>query len=310
MDREPSSPKQQPDLQEHVGDAIKRESQPSKQADGVPQEPLLPREVKATAAAPTRIKVTIPIPPDIYQDSRPSEDSSEVWDHRGREGIGVDQAPGRELGHDEGLAGADVTDDSHIKDGTSPICPRAALKEDASGPERDEDRDIDETAQQASVSLVGQHVSPGLEIGFSLARAKEAHEEHAFAEIKSRDVLGDETREALGETETYKAGEDQEDRKQPLSGEEETDPTLLEPSEISQTEAAAREGEDSGPSLEITKSTVGLKDVVEGKDASLEEAMLDTGDRWTPKKKPSAAIADKAGSRVPLLKGVCPVCLP
>ncbi|KGL77618.1 Microtubule-associated protein tau, partial [Tinamus guttatus] len=265
---EPSSPKQQPGLQEHGGDAIKRESQPSKQADGLPREPLLSREVKATTAAPTRIEVTIPIPLDMYQDSRPSEDIN----------------------------------DSHIKDGTSPIYPRAPLKEDSSGQERDEDRDVDETAHQDSVSLVGQHVSAGLEMGFSLARAQEAHEEHAFAEIESKDVLGDESREALGETETDKAGEDEEERKQPLRGEEETDGTLLEPSEIPQTEAAAGEGEDLGPSLEIAKSPVGLKDDMEGKDAALEEAVPDTGERRSPRKKAAAAVADKAGSRVPLLK--------
>ncbi|XP_068775568.1 microtubule-associated protein tau isoform X2 [Struthio camelus] len=303
---EPSSPKLQPELQERVGDAIKRESQPSKQADGLPQEPLLSHEMKATAAAPTRIEVTIPIPPDMYQDSRPSEDSSELWDHRGREGIGVDEAPGTERGRDvctEGLAGADVTDDSHIKDGTSPLYTRAPLKEDASGQERDEDRDIDETAHQDLISLVGQHVSPGPEVGFCLATAKEAPEEHAFAEIKAKDVFGDVSREALlVETETHKAGQDQEERRQPLKGEEETDVTLLEPSEISQTEAEAGEGEDSGPLLKIAKLPVGLKDDVEGKDAPLEEAVPDTGGRQTPKKKLDAHIAEKAGSRVPLLK--------
>ncbi|KFV73831.1 Microtubule-associated protein tau, partial [Struthio camelus australis] len=266
---EPSSPKLQPELQERVGDAIKRESQPSKQADGLPQEPLLSHEMKATAAAPTRIEVTIPIPPDMYQDSRPSEDSN----------------------------------DSHIKDGTSPLYTRAPLKEDASGQERDEDRDIDETAHQDLISLVGQHVSPGPEVGFCLATAKEAHEEHAFAEIKAKDVFGDVSREALlVETETHKAGQDQEERRQPLKGEEETDVTLLEPSEISQTEAEAGEGEDSGPLLKIAKLPVGLKDDVEGKDAPLEEAVPDTGGRQTPKKKLDAHIAEKAGSRVPLLK--------
>ncbi|XP_064380614.1 microtubule-associated protein tau isoform X3 [Dromaius novaehollandiae] len=302
---EPSSPKLQPELQEHVGDAIKRESQPSKQADGVLQEPLLSHEMKATAAAPTRIEVTIPIPPDMYQDSRPSEDSGELWDHRGREGIGVDQAPETELSRDvctEGLSDADVTDDSHVKDGTSPLYTGTPLKEDASGWERDEDRDVDETAHQDLVSLVGQRVSPGPEMGFCLATAKEAHEEHAFAEIKSKDVLGDVSREALVETETHKAGQDQEERRQPLRGEEETVVTVLEPSEISQREAEAGEGEDSRPSLEIAKLPVGLKDDVEGKDAPLEEAVLDTGEQRTPKKKPGAHIAEKAGSRVPLRK--------
>ncbi|XP_009318722.1 PREDICTED: microtubule-associated protein tau isoform X6 [Pygoscelis adeliae] len=305
---EPSSPKLQPGPQERVGDAIKRESQPTKQVAGVLQQPLLSHEMKATTAAPTRIEVTIPIPLDMYQDSRASEDN-ELWDHRGREGIGVDPALGTELGHGvraEGLAGAGGTDDSHIKDGPSPSSyTRAPLKEDASGRERDEDRDIDETSEQDLLSLVGQHVSPGPEMGLCPATAKEALEEYAFEEKKSKDVLRDIPREALRvETESRKAGEDQEERRQPLRGEEDTDVTPSEPSEIiSRKEAEPREGEDSGPLLETAKLPVELKDDVEDKDAPLEEAVPDTGERRTPKKKPCAHVADKAVSRVPLLKG-------
>lgn len=274
---------------------MKRESQSTKQAAGALQQPLLPHETKATTAAPTRIEVTIPIPLDMYQDSRPPEDKSELWDHRGREGIGVDPALGAELGpdvHAEGLAGAGGTEETHVKDGPSPLCTRAPLKEDASGQERDEDRDIDEMSEQGLLSLVGQG-----EMGLCPA-AKEALEED-----KSKDVLRDIPREALLEAESHKAGEDQAERRQPLGGEEGADVIPSEPSEvISQTEAEPREGEDSGP--------IELKDDVRDKDAPLEEAVPGTGERRTPKKKRSAHVADKATSRVPLLKGVCPVCLP
>ncbi|XP_075378931.1 microtubule-associated protein tau isoform X5 [Mycteria americana] len=305
---EPSSPKLQPGPQERVGDAIKRESQPTKQVAEVLQQPHLSHETKATTAAPTRIEVTIPIPLDMYQDSRAPEDSSELWGHRGREGSGVDPALGRELGRDvrtEGLAGAGDTADSHVKDGPSPLYTRAPLKEDASGWERDEDRDIDETSGQDLLPLVGQHVSPGPEMGLCPATAKEALEEYAFEENKSKDVLRDIPREALlVETESRKAGEDQEERRQPLRGEEDTDVTPSEPSEIiSQKEVEPGEGEDSGPVLETAKLPVELKDDVEDKNAPLEEAVPDTGERRTPKKKPCARVADKAVSRVPLLKG-------
>ncbi|KAM6042709.1 microtubule-associated protein tau isoform 6-T12 [Theristicus caerulescens] len=304
---EPSSPKLQPGPQERVGDAIKRESQPTKQVAGVLQQPLLSHEMKATTAAPTRIEVTIPIPLDMYQDSRASEDN-ELWDHRGREGIGVDPALGTELGRDvrtEGLAGAGGTDDSRVKDGPSPLYTRAPLKEDASGQERDEDRDIDETSEQDLLSRVGQHVSPGPEMDFCPATAKAALEEYAFEENKSKDVLRDIPREALlVETESHKAGEDQEERRQPLRGEEDTDVTPSEPSEIiSQKEVEPREGEDSGPLLETAKLPVELKDDVEVKDAPLEKAVADAGERRMRKKKPCAEVADKAVSRVPLLKG-------
>ncbi|XP_074783097.1 microtubule-associated protein tau isoform X6 [Athene noctua] len=305
---EPSSPKLQPGPQERVGDAIKRESQPTKQGAGVLQQPLLSHEMKATTAAPTRIEVTIPIPLDMYQDSRPSEDSNELWDHRGREGIGVAPALGAELGRDvrtEGLAGAGGADDSLIKDGPSPLYARAPLKEDVSGRERDEDRDIDETSEQDLLSLVGQYVSPGPEMGLCPATAKEDLGEYAFVENKSKDALRDIPGEALRvETESHKAGEDQEGRRQPLRGEEETDVTTSEPSEvISQKEAKLGEAEDSGPLLETAKLPVELKDDTEERAAPLEEAVPDTGERRTPKKKPCAHGADKAVSRVPLLKG-------
>ncbi|XP_068275075.1 microtubule-associated protein tau isoform X2 [Nyctibius grandis] len=296
---EPHSPKLQSGPQERVGDAIKRESQPTKQGAGVLQQPLVSHETKATTAAPTRIEVTIPIPLDMYQDSRPAEDNNELWDRRGREGIGVDPALGTELGrgvHAEGLAGAGGTDGSLIKDGPSPLYTRAPLKEDASGQERDEDRDIDETSEQDLLSLVGQHVSPRPEMGLRPATAKEALEEYAFEENKSKDVLRDIPREALlVETESHKAGKDRKERRQPWTGEEDTGVTPSEPSEIiSQKEAEPGEGEDSGALLETAKLPVELKDDVEDKDAPLEEAVPDTGERRTPKKKPC---------RVPLLKG-------
>ncbi|XP_061298216.1 microtubule-associated protein tau isoform X5 [Pezoporus occidentalis] len=285
---EPSSAKPQPGPQEPVGGVMKGGSQPTKQAAGALQQPLLPPETKATTAAPTRIEVTIPIPLDMYQDSRASEDKSELWDHRGREGIGVDPALGAELGpevHTEGLAGAGGTEETHIKDGPSPLCTRAPLKEDASGQERDEDRDIDEMSEQGLLSLVAQH-----EMGLCPA-AKEA-----LKEDKSKGVLRDIPREALlVEAESHKA-EDQEERRQPLGDEEGRDVSPSEPSEvISQTEAEPREGEDSGPTE--------IKDDVQGKDAPLEEVLPGTGERQTPKKKPPAHVADKATSRVPLLKG-------
>ncbi|XP_010115751.1 PREDICTED: microtubule-associated protein tau-like, partial [Chlamydotis macqueenii] len=302
---EPSSPKLQPGPQEPVGDAIKGESQPTKQVAGVLQQPLLSPETKAKTAAPTRIEVTIPIPLDMYQDSRASEDTKELWDRRGTEGIGVDPARGAELVRAEGLAGAGGTDDSRIKDGPSPICTTALLKEDASGKERDEDRDIDETSEQDSLFLVGQHVSPGPEMVLCPATAKEALEEYAFEENKSKDVLRDIPREALlVETESQKAGENQEERRQPLRGEEDTEATPSEPSEIiSQKEGEPGEGEDSGPLTERAKPSVELKDDVEDKDAPLEEAVPETGECRTPRKKPRAHAADKSISRVPLLKG-------
>ncbi|KFU83675.1 Microtubule-associated protein tau, partial [Chaetura pelagica] len=255
---EPSSPKLQPGPQEHVGDAIKRESQPTKQVAGVLQQPLLSHEMKATTAAPTRIEVTIPIPLDMYQTSRASEDINEFSDHRGRE--------------------------------------------DAGGRERDEDRDIDETSEQHLLSLVGQHVSPGPEMGLCPATAKEALEEHTMEKNKTKDVLRDIPGEALlVETESHEAGEDERERKQPWRGKEDTEVT---PSEvIPKKEAELREGEDSRPLLEIAKLPVELKDEVKDKDVPLEEAVTDTGECRTPKRKPRVPKADQAVSHVPLLKG-------
>lgn len=292
-----------------MGDAIKRESQPTKQVAGALREPPPSQEPKA---APTRIEVTIPIPLDMYQDSRPPEDD-EVWDHRGREGIGVASELGAELGADvsaAGLAGAGGTADPRSKDGPSPLHTRAPLKEDASRREGDEDRDIDETSEQDLPSLLGQRVSPGPEAGFCAAATKEALEESAFGEKKSHDGLRDTPREALpGETEARKAEEDQEERRQPERGEEYTDTAPPEPSAAtSQAEAEPGEGEDAGALLETPSLPARLQD----QDAALEEAVPEAGGRRTPRKKPSAPAADKAGSRVPLLKGACapPACSP
>ncbi|KAM6238468.1 microtubule-associated protein tau isoform 1-T1 [Porphyrio hochstetteri] len=294
---EPSSPRLQPGPQERVGE-VKGESQPTKQVAGLLQQPLLSREVKTTTAAPTRIEVTIPIPLDMYQDSRASADSSELWAHRGREGTGVHLALGPDV-HTEGLVGAD---DPRMKARPSPVHTRAQLKEDASGQERDEDRDIDETSEQHLLSLVGK---AGPEMGLCPATAKETPEERAFGESKSKDVLRDMPREVLvAETESCKVGEDQEERRQPLREEEATDVTPSEPSEvISHKEAEPGEGGDSAPLLETAKLPVELKDDVEDKGAPLEESMPDTGECRTPKKRPCAHAADKATSRVPLLKG-------
>ncbi|KAM9174618.1 microtubule-associated protein tau isoform 7-T8 [Mergus octosetaceus] len=300
---EPGSPELQPGPKEPVGDAIKRESQPTKQVAGALREPPPSQEPKA---APTRIEVTIPIPLDMYQDSRPPEDD-EVWDHRGREGIGVGSELGAELGADvsaAGLAGAGGTADPRSKDGPSPLDTGAPLKEDASRRGGDEDRDIDETSEQDLPSLLGQRVSPGPEVGFCVAATKEALEESAFGEKKSHDGLGDTPREALpGETEARKAEEDQEERRQPERGEEYTDTAPPEPSAAtSQAEAEPGEGEDARPLLETASLPARSEDDTKDQDAALEEAVPEAGGRRTPRKKPSAPAADKAGSRVPLLK--------
>ncbi|XP_042748593.1 microtubule-associated protein tau isoform X13 [Lagopus leucura] len=281
---EPSSPKLQPGLKEHVGGVMKRGSQPMEQLAAVPQEPLLQQETKPAATAPTRIEVTIPIPLDMYQDVRPAEDSSELWDRGGREGIGVDSAMGEELGDvcAVGLAGAGGTDASRTAAGPAPLYAGAPLKEDASRWERDED----EASRQGLLGLVGQRVPPGPEA------TKEALEE----ESKSRDVLRDTEREALLVEREARKAEDQEERQQ-LQGEESyADVTSSEPSET-QTEGA---GGDAGPLKEAAKPPVGLKDGREDRDAAVEEAELGAEGCRTPKKKPGAA--DKAVSRVPLLK--------
>ncbi|KFO75043.1 Microtubule-associated protein tau, partial [Cuculus canorus] len=266
VQEEPRPSKLQPYPQDCVGDAIRRETQSTKQAAGVPQQPLLSHEMKATTAAPTRIEVTIPIPLDMYQDSR--------------------------------------TCNSHIKDGLSPLYTRAPLKEDASGLERDKDRDIDETPEQDLISLVGQHILPRPEVGLCPAAAKEALEECAFGKNKSQDVLRDTSREVpLVETESHEAGEDQERKRWPLGGEEDTDIILSKPSEVISQKAKPGEEGDSGPLLESAKLPVELKDDVEDKDAPSEQAVPDTGECGTPKKRTCARVTDKAISRVPLLKG-------
>lgn len=288
-----------------MGDAIKREHQPTKQVAGVLPQPLLSHEVKASAVAPARIEVTIPIPLDMYQGSRAGEDNNELWDRGDREGIVVRPALGAERGPavlTAGLAGAA---------GPSPLCTRPLLKEDASRWERDEDRDVDETSEQDLLSLMGQHVSPGLEVGLPPATAKETPTEYEFGEKKSKDVLRGIPREALLiETESHKAGEDQEKSRQPLGGEEVTDVTPSEPSEIiSQKEPEPGDREDSDPLLESARLPAELKDGVEVKDAPLADTVPGTGECWMPKKKRCARVADRAVSRVPLLKGVCSVCL-
>uniref|UniRef100_A0A8V0ZV46 Microtubule-associated protein n=1 Tax=Gallus gallus TaxID=9031 RepID=A0A8V0ZV46_CHICK len=283
---EPSSPKLQPGPKERVGDVIKGGGQPMEQLAGVPREP---QEAKPAAAAPTRIEVTIPIPLDMYQDVRPAEDSNELWDRGGREGIGVDPALGKELGAvcPVGLAGAGGSHASRSADGPTPLCTGAPREEGTSRWERDEHRDMDEASQQGLLGLVGQSVSPG---------PKATEEALKEGESKSRGALGDTEREALlGESEARKA-EDQGERQQ-LQGEESyPDVTSSEPSET-QTEGA---GGDAGPFVEAAKPPVGLKDGGEDRDAAVEEAVLGTGGCRTPKKKPGAA--DRAVSRVPLLK--------
>ncbi|KAK2522271.1 Mapt [Columba livia] len=185
------------------------------------------------------------------------------------------------------------------------LCPVAPVKEDASRWERDEDRDVDETSEQDLLSLVGQHVSPGPEMGSCPAAAKEIPTEYEFGEKESKDVLRGIPREAfLTETESHKAGEDQEKSRQPLRGEEDTDVTPSEPSEIiSQKEPEPGDREDSAPLLESARLPAELKDGVEVKGAPLADAVPGTGECWMPKKKPCARVADRAVSRVPLLKG-------
>ncbi|KFW80600.1 Microtubule-associated protein tau, partial [Manacus vitellinus] len=260
-----------PNLEDHAagddtqGEPSSPKLQPPKQGPGGLQQPLLSRETKApAAAAPTRIEVTIPIPLDMYQGSRASEGSGGIH-----------------------------------KDGPPPLCPKAPLKEDSGGQERDEDRDIDETSEQGLLSLGGQQVSPGPEAGSCPATAKETLEE--CDREGSKDLPRDTSREApVAETQSQKAGEDQEEKQQPLRGEGGTDITPSEPPEtISQKEAEPGEGEDSGPLLETAKLPSELKGDVEDKAA---EVVPDTGECQTPQKQPCAPAADKA-SRVPLLKG-------
>ncbi|RMB94770.1 hypothetical protein DUI87_28749 [Hirundo rustica rustica] len=286
---EPSSPKLQPGPQERVGEAAKSASQPPERALGL-QQPPLSREAKAPAAAPTRIQVTIPIPLDMYQGSAAPEGSSELWDQGGREGVGVEPELGR--GVTEGAGGT-----GDRKEGSSPLCARAPLKEDSSGRERDEDRDVDETSAQGLPSHVDQRVSLGPEK--CPAAAQETREE--FDGEKSKGVLRDTPGEALlVEAESHGAGEDREEQQQLLGGE--GDVTLSEPSaSVSQKEAEPKEGEDSGPVLETARLPAEVEDGVKDKDAALEE-VPGAGGRRTPRRKPAGPAADRA-SRVPLLKG-------
>ncbi|XP_064030700.1 microtubule-associated protein tau isoform X10 [Pogoniulus pusillus] len=287
----------QPGSQEGVGDATRREVQPSRLAAELLQQPLLSHETKAPRAVPTRIEVTIPIPLDMYQGSRAAEGSSELWDRGGREGVGVDPALGHGV-HTERLAGAGDKGGTQVKDEPSARGARAPLKEGVSGQDRDADRDVDETAGQILLSPGGQRVSPSPEVGSCPAAAKEALEECGFGENKSEDVLKGIPQEA--EAESHKVGEDQEESRQPLMGEENMD-VLSEPSEvISQQEAEPREGEDSGP---LQETAAELKGGAEDKEAALEEAVPGTGEHRMLKKQPSARAADRAVSRVPLLKG-------
>lgn len=278
-----------------MGEAAKGASQPPEQARGL-QQPPLSQEVKAPAAAPTRIEVTIPIPLDMYQGS--GAGSSELWDQGGREGVGVEPELGR--GVAEGLAGAGGTGDR--KEEPSPLCARAPVKEDSGVLERDEDRDVDETPGQGLPSLVDQHVPLAPEKGSCPAAAQETCEEYDGE--KSKGVL----RETPGEAPVVEAGEDQEEKRQLLGGE--GGPDLSEPSGIvSQKEAEPKEGGDSGPVLETARVPAGVEDAVKDKDAPVEEAVPDAGGRRTPKRKPGGPAADKA-SHVPLLKGVCSSCCP
>lgn len=280
-----------------MGEAAKSASQPPEQALG-PQQPPLPREGKAPAAAPTRIEVTIPIPLDMYQGSGAAAGSRELWAQGGTEGVGVEPELGRAV--TEGLAGAGGT--GGHKEGPSPLCARATLKEDSGGRERDEERDVDETSARGLPSLVEQSVALGPEKGSCPAAAQEAREEYDGE--KSKGVLRDTPGEALVvEAESHGAAQDQEEKQQLLGGE--GDLALSEPSGIvSQQEAEPKEeGGDAGPVVEAGRLPAEAEDAVKDKDAPLEEGP-DAGGRRTPRRKPGGLAADKA-SRVPLLKGVC-----
>lgn len=257
-----------------MGQAVRGASQPPEQAP-------LPQETKA---APTRIEVTIPIPLDMYQGSGAAEGSRELWGQGGTEGTAEEPGLGT-----ESLAGAGGT--GHHKEGTSPLCARATEKEDSGAQQRDEDRDVDETAEQGLPSLG----APGQ--GSCPAAAQDTREEHD-GEKKSRGV----SRDSPGEALQAEAGEDQEEKAQLLGGEGAAD--LAEPSgSVSQKEAEPKEGEDAGPVLEAAQVPAEVEDDVKDRAAPLEEA----GGRRTPRRKPGGLAADKA-SRVPLPKGVCSSC--
>ncbi|XP_066192987.1 microtubule-associated protein tau isoform X7 [Sylvia atricapilla] len=280
---QPSSAKLQPGPQERVGEAAKSASHP-------PEQPALPREAKAPAAAPTRIEVTIPIPLDMYQGSAAG---GELWDQGGREGVTVEPELGPAV--TQGLAPAGGT--GGREEGPSPWC--APLKEDSSGRERDEERDVDETSAQGLPSLVEQRVPLGPEKGSCPAAAQDTCEEPDGE--KSKGVLRDAPGEAvLVEAESREAGQDQEEKQQLPGGE--GDVSLSEPSgSVSQKEAELKEGGDSGPVLEAAGLPAEVEGAVQDKEAPLEEG-LDAGGRRTPRRKPGGLAADK-GSRVPLPKG-------
>lgn len=269
-----------------MGEAEKGASQPPEQGLGS-QQPPLPREAKAPAAAPTRIEVTIPIPLDLYQGSGAPRDQA------GREGSSAEPQLGP--------AGAGGTGD--LKDG--PLCARATLEEGSGGRERDEDRDIDETPGQGLPSLVDQRVSPGPGKSSCPAAAQETREE-SDGENKSKGVLRDTPGEALVvEAESHKAGEDQEEKRELLGEGGGAATTLPEPSgSVSQREAEPKEGEDSGPVLGTATLPAEAEDAVKDEDAALGEAVPASGGRRPPRRKPGGLAADK-GSRVPLPKGVC-----
>ncbi|KFO97594.1 Microtubule-associated protein tau, partial [Calypte anna] len=128
---EPSSPKP-------VGDPIKGTIQPTKQVAGV----LLSPEMKVAPAAPTRIQVTIPIPLDMYQDSRASEESHELWDHGGREGFA---ASGQERDEDHGTAVG-----QNVSPGGGPgLCPATAKEALAGNAFEKESKNAGDTAGEA-----------------------------------------------------------------------------------------------------------------------------------------------------------------
>ncbi|OXB71632.1 UNVERIFIED_CONTAM: hypothetical protein H355_011217 [Colinus virginianus] len=264
---EPSCPKLQPGPREHVGDGIRRGSLPAEQVAGVPLEP---QGTKPAATAPTRIEVTIPIPLDMYQSVRAAEDSNELWDRGGTEGIGVDAAVGEEPGRavcTTGLPGG--TDALQSADGPCPLYPGAPLKEDASRQEGDEDRGTDEAAQQGLLAVVGQRVSAGPEVGSRAALTEEALKEEGG---KSKDVLRDIPTEALLVECGAREAEGQEER-QLLKGEEShVDVT---PSSETQRGAESGQGGGSGPLPAAAKPPAGLQEGREDRDAALEEAAVD-----------------------------------
>ncbi|OXB60784.1 hypothetical protein ASZ78_005222 [Callipepla squamata] len=264
---EPSCPKLQPGPREHVGDGIRRGSLPAEQVAGVPLEP---QGTKPAATAPTRIEVTIPIPLDMYQSVRAAEDSNELWDRGGTEGIGVDAAVGEEPGRavcTTELPGG--TDALQSADGPCPLYPGAPLQEDASRQEGDEDRGTDEAAQQGLLAVVGQRVSAGPEVGSCAAQTEEALKEE---EGKSEDVLRDIPTEALLVECGACEAEGQEER-QLLKGEEShVDVT---PSSETQRGAESGQGGGSGPLPAAAKPPVGLQEGREDRDAALEEAAVD-----------------------------------